>query len=448
MLEGVQSKLIKIKEIALFLVLYPVMVLCIAADRYLLRYGNPLCPYPRTAEEVTNTPKRLLDLLKLGGRAGVPADASVVSFRPDVVGLESEPDKNETIIMGDLTYSASGVQKTIGVFVKLPTGRPQTVWAKAINPTISRTQREVAFYNNVVSHFTDTLRVPFPAAVPECYFAGWSRCFDRAIIVSRKIDTRRDYVSIPDWQGVSVAQLKAQLRQAANVHAATWGGYGKGLEFIKDREGHKWLDGIVRIFWNKLPAIEKIHWDAILRRCKNAHVCFSHLDCRAGNMLFKGDGDEKEVFMTDWEACGILPVMWDVAYAMVCSLPTPVRRAHQDEIVDSYLEHLEEQLKLRVSSGFYAGYRGKQPLELPSRSECRDMIIVSYFVINFFGFVLVCIGNVGKTQGNTTTDVDTWSSRLKAAQREVLDDPARPYRDILQLSDEHYEELRAYLASL
>ena len=65
--------------------------------------------------------------------------------------------------------------------------------------------------------------------------------------------------------------------------------------------------------------------------------CFSHGDAHLGNMYFEPDG--KPGFL-DWQAWQEGPYMHDVAYSIIGNLTVDDRRAHQKDLLASYLSAL------------------------------------------------------------------------------------------------------------
>jgi len=67
-------------------------------------------------------------------------------------------------------------------------------------------------------------------------------------------------------------------------------------------------------------------------------LTLTHGDSHVGNMYF-GDG---EVGLLDWQVIRRERGLRDLAYFLVCSVPTELRRAHERELVRSYLARLRQ----------------------------------------------------------------------------------------------------------
>lgn len=65
-----------------------------------------------------------------------------------------------------------------------------------------------------------------------------------------------------------------------------------------------------------------------------------HGDAHIGNMYFLPSG---ETGLLDWQVLGYEHGMRDVSYFMINSLPTELRQAHQEQLIDRYIERLAEQ---------------------------------------------------------------------------------------------------------
>ncbi|SEH76612.1 Ecdysteroid kinase [Mycolicibacterium rutilum] len=71
-----------------------------------------------------------------------------------------------------------------------------------------------------------------------------------------------------------------------------------------------------------------------------------HGDYRLDNMLFGQQGADRPLTVVDWQTVTWGPALSDVAYFLGCALPSEVRRAHYDALLESYHRALGAKLSL------------------------------------------------------------------------------------------------------
>lgn len=443
---------------------FPVVLTTILIDRLLSRWINlglfSSVPF-FDVRDVWANPKRLFDLMKsnqaLHGGA-IPQDAEFVSLHK-VQSDAAEPLKFErTVSRASLTFCVNGSTVTMPIFVKISTGRPVSVLIKTVTATFAPQNNEVFFFTRVVPFIQERVRrvanvdrspskhaglspdLPFP--VPKCLYAARCRYLDRVCMVWSTIP---DTESFSDAEGIPLRRLHAQIHNAAALHAATWGGLEPELANLHLPEymsgGLAWLDGIMGLVRAKMDPLDVRVWDALNKRLKQEKLCFSHADCRYGNMIFfkqqEGSCKKDSMVMVDWEAAAVTPFMWDCTYAMVCAMEPEDRRANHVTVVRSYLAALQRE---RLSWDPTATFESEEALEKVALKQYNLLLLV----VRYFGVLLQKIGGVGEEiQGNSKSDMDAWNRRCRAAALDTLEDK----EEFLQLgfSEAEIEQYRKLL---
>ncbi|CUI14600.1 membrane-associated protein, putative [Bodo saltans] len=465
----------KMRDVALLLTFVPFIAVVIALDRRLrLPWGWLLeLSLPRTMEDLLARPEQILDCMKRAGSA--PPNAVFVSFNAGG-GSETEPGKDKSTVKGIIKFrfvdSVQGQSNgtslvSRSVFIKIPTGRGVSAFFRAIAATFVPVQKEIAFYQRIVPALKRTIvasplpltsssqqqlavvvndagvESSMPLNVPLCLYAGRNRWLDRTLLIFEEIDTR-ELVPIPDWKGVTTNQLFSQLQNASVLHALSWNicnavpltpnkpstssatasvsPLAEAISFIKDRNGIKWLVGVMDLVQHKLTPAERSIWNALIQvfstsLYKDVPMCLSHADCRPGNMLYRKGSEtaaaplKSNCVVTDWEAVAVTPYLWDCAYAMVLGLDTKKRRSEQRDIVASYLKLLSDQQQSQPVAG------GTAVRQIPSVDEAMSLLPWVYLLVQYYAWILDQIGGVGDEQGNSSNDMKVWRQRVREMLR-------------------------------
>eukprot|EP00759_Apiculatamorpha_spiralis_P026290 PhF_6_TR29331/c0_g1_i3/m.43052 len=355
-------------RMSLLVLVCPILALFIWIDRHLKR--NVLVRFPRTSAEVIANPQRVFSLVFQKQIKEQKWKYSKFEWNG---GSETEPDKNATVIRCTFWYTvASGAEKSTSVFIKMSTARLAPIFVKAIGATFTLIPKEILFFDYITKELAD----PFPIQVPKGLYCAHSRLFDRTFVATECVNMDK-YMPIADWQFDSVSRLRTLHAGIAKFHAASWGLKNPGLRHVMERRGASWLDGAAQLYMTNKSYPWKSVWNAIHNRlCEpDVPMCLSHGDCRPGNMLFNKT-DEKDIIMCDWEAVSVTPFMWDVTYSMVCGLDPAIRRKEELNLIQEYLKAL--------------------PQPRPVLDHNVIMLHrVMMVIVNYFGWILVCIGGVG-----------------------------------------------------
>ena len=239
------------------------------------------------------------------------------------------------------TYSAATKAPKTFV-VKYPTDDPvQRGTADALVFYI----RELTFYRDCAPS------APFKTA--KCYGQAIESENTNFTIVMEDIS---HYRALNQLDGVSLSDAKIMLEKLADFHAMWWNSpklpamqdifppilnttyemvlpmlWAQGWPNVEKYAGHLLPDsvrGIGDIWGGKVP------W---MLGTLMEPMTLIHGDYRADNMMF--DGDEPVVI--DYQICGTGSGIYDVGYFISQSITTEVRRGHDRELVNFYLDRLE-----------------------------------------------------------------------------------------------------------
>jgi hypothetical protein len=238
------------------------------------------------------------------------------------------------------------------------TGQPRTLVVKrpAVDmhlrgffESIGCYQREAFFYNNIAGK----LRTPSP----RCYFASYTREPQNMILLLEDLDG----YDFGDWaMGVTLERARIILREMALLHAAWW--MSPTLDEIEillhvNRFDHSHLDQDFAAQWPAALEVlglgESDAYRAICKRLEgkiepafllmnNPPLTLSHLDFHMDNMVFGRHPDQAPFMLLDWALLGEVNPTFDLAYFICQNLDTPLRQAHEQELIGEYLGTLAE----------------------------------------------------------------------------------------------------------
>ena len=247
-------------------------------------------------------------------------------------------------ILQRITPTYSGDTKAPKTFVvKYPTDdATQRFTADALAFYI----REIIFYRDLASD------APFRTA----------KCFAQAIAGDNTdftiaMEDIGGFRALNQLEGVGLAESKILLEKLADFHAMWWNSpklanMSDIFQPVSNPTYHAvlpsmWTGGwqvMKQLVGDLVPAeiadietlwAEKCSW---MLETMMQPTTMLHGDFRADNIMF--DGNEPAVI--DFQICGTGTGMYDVAYFISQSITTDVRRGHDKELVDTYLNRIEK----------------------------------------------------------------------------------------------------------
>ena len=164
--------------------------------------------------------------------------------------------------------------------------------------------------------------------------------------------------SVDQIDGITIAQSKLVIEEAAAMHAHWWEHSGlaelKWLPRLNDTRRRTNLTTVTRLGWNPLTEIldegglsyPKVSGDNLADEIDDMLCDLStsastliHSDLRADNLLFNTAGDG--VMLVDWQGCSFGPSSFDITYHMIQSLSIDDRRQNETELLNHYINSLE-----------------------------------------------------------------------------------------------------------
>lgn len=150
----------------------------------------------------------------------------------------------------------------------------------------------------------------------------------------------------------SAADARAGIRQAAALHAPSWGNDRlTGLDWLQPKPGvadqikalygnahavfrERYAGSLEPEFMGLCEALNEArdHW---LGR-EGGPTCMVHGDFRLDNMLFEIKGGAEEIAVLDWQTVGVGDPMIDIGYFLGTGIGDKLRRAHEAELLDLY----------------------------------------------------------------------------------------------------------------
>jgi hypothetical protein len=209
-------------------------------------------------------------------------------------------------------------------------------------------RQEVAFYRDV--------RAGVPVAAPRCYAARFDPTSARFALVLEDLEARGCRFG-DITKPCSAEDADAVVTALARMHAGFWESprFGRDLAWVHSQPDDPNAGLVARLIKRSIKHVEQAHADLMpedVRRQGRAVIerrpdldarlgrgplTLLHGDTHVGNMAF--DGAEPVFF--DWQVLRRGPGMRDVAYFMVTSLPVETRRAHEEQLVRSYVGALK-----------------------------------------------------------------------------------------------------------
>jgi hypothetical protein len=241
-----------------------------------------------------------------------------------------------------LRYDGTGPAGPPSLVAKIPT---RDEGLKPLGMLLGVYEREARFY--------DELAAEMKVRVPYCFYNEWDNESESfALLLEDLVDlTAGDQAS-----GATLDQAMAAMRAAAGVHGRWW-----NHETITESEWVPSIDnpvnlGLQDLFAASFPTMVDMYGELLgpelietierfipttadfLISYRDVSVTLVHNDYRLDNMFF---GDE--LALVDWQIIGCGDGSGDFVPFLAANLSTELRRAHETELLQCYLEAMHEQ---------------------------------------------------------------------------------------------------------
>jgi hypothetical protein len=230
-------------------------------------------------------------------------------------------------------------------------GLPPTLVAKTAAGDRAARERVSQGYRSEVGFYT-ALRDQVKIRTPRCWYADISDDNCTFVLLLDDLAPARPGVQA---DGCTIEQARDAVRNLAGLHAPLWNDPSlfEHDDFLGAMTGDRaeFLGGITRsaaeVFCERYAA--ELGDDAATLRASAALtgrwvgvgtgvVALLHGDYRLDNLMFPERGDG--VYAVDWQTLTVAPPGRDLGYFLATSLLVDDRRAHQDALVDAYIEEL------------------------------------------------------------------------------------------------------------
>lgn len=275
------------------------------------------------------------------GAADLTAEWLTAALGTEVVALRTEPvgtgQVADTVrLFVDYAESGAGPPTLIA---KVPAADE----ASRAGARIARTyEREAGFYRD--------LAASLPARIPRCYHVGHELDTDSYDVVLEDVAPARQG---DQMAGCSIEQVASAIDELALFQAPRWGDDTlRQLGWLHRQSPTHLADTAALIRWaagtfselyrevaqrQTMDLIDEflVRLDAYLETQPEPWTIV-HGDFRADNLLFGGE----RVVVVDWQTVGFGPGPTDLAYLLGASLTPALRRSHEHELVDRYVDRL------------------------------------------------------------------------------------------------------------
>lgn len=206
-------------------------------------------------------------------------------------------------------------------------------------------RKEVRFYSDIAPHIA--VRVPRVLAT-EIDDGG-----ERFILLFEDLGPARGGNQIA---GCSIEDARRGVRQAAALHAPGWENpVLLGLDWLRPAAGV--TQQVMRLYPDAQAIFRERYTGALapelMAVCEglndaaelwfareSAIQCVIHGDFRLDNMLFDINGGREPIAVLDWQTVSLGTAMTDIGYFLGCGIGEELRRAHEHELLDLYVDEM------------------------------------------------------------------------------------------------------------
>lgn len=296
-------------------------------------------PIPRDAGEVTA--KWMQQALAAGGASDLPPvrEIALEAVGADVGFLG-------TILRCHLSYdepsapAGRNAAASATVIVKLPSPLAKN---RRRSKRLGLHKREYDFYRLIASQA--------PVRSPALLYGDYEAGSDRFVLV---LEDFGGWQSVSHFDGASAEQTRRAIRAIAKLHGTYWNRTDQPpLDSFADSFSPRRRMLIQLVYLaNLAPTLERFgsFFSDDMRRLAETYAAridsqivrvaagpktLSHGDFRLDNIFFAADGGD-EIAIIDWQVSGLRSPLFDVAYFLVGSVTTEVRRRIEREVLEEY----------------------------------------------------------------------------------------------------------------
>ena len=228
------------------------------------------------------------------------------------------------------------------VIVKLPSPLAAN---RRLSKRLGLPKRGYDFYRLIASQA--------PVRSPALLYGDYEAGSDRFVLV---LEDFGGWQAVSHFDGASAEQTRRAIRAIAKLHGTYWNRtdqpplnmftdafsprrrmliqlvYLANLSTTFERFGRFFSDDMRRLAETYGSRI-----DSQIVRVAAGPKTLSHGDFRLDNIFFAADGGD-EIAMIDWQVSGLRSPLFDVAYFLVGSVTTEVRRQIEREVLEEYTE--------------------------------------------------------------------------------------------------------------
>ena len=247
------------------------------------------------------------------------------------------------ILRCTMSYEDEGARAPGSVVVKLSSSDKKSV----------RIARLLGMYRREYSCFRQ-LAPYMPVSLPELYYGDWEEAGHRFVLV---LEDLRGMEAMDQIAGASAARARRAIRGAAELHGHFWSKLEQppASSFLASvGSQRRWLSQLLyliclapcmsrfgSLFSSKMRRLAEAYGPRVavhMNELESGSQTLTHGDFRLENMFF-GAGKSDAFTVIDWQASGLIGNgLYDVAYFMVTSVPTEVRRDIERDALEEYHE--------------------------------------------------------------------------------------------------------------
>ena len=192
------------------------------------------------------------------------------------------------------------------------------------------------------------------APVPDCYFSGFDREEEKAILL---LEDLSDYFNPDTMEEISLEEATLAVDAHASMHARWWAderlkefawlnsagrranikqGFLRGLEIIPELGTEGWPEGVLDV----LIQMDQ-NWDRTWAKYDEEPRTLVQVDARKGNlMISRAPDQERHVKVIDFGGVAIGKGAWDIAYFNTGAFDPATRRTYEPELMRAYFDGL------------------------------------------------------------------------------------------------------------